>query len=126
MGKSRLSEETVLPSLFTASELTFIRKELLPGFGCVPCVTDGIQLRMWKSGQARGQPRVPAAVQAMCSRGLMRIVTCDSRIPRAFFSNSGLEALRLVLTDRRLFAPKCFDHLREQLGIDGGCDESAA
>jgi hypothetical protein len=56
----------------------------------------------------------------------MEIETFGSWIPRAFFTNVGLEALRKALEDRRLFPAKCFDHLREQLATDGYCDESAA
>jgi hypothetical protein len=40
-----------------------------------------------------------------------------SRIPRLFFTKPGLEALRVMMADRRLANPEKFAHVRQELRI---------
>jgi hypothetical protein len=42
-----------------------------------------------------------------------------SRIPRLFFTDTGLEELRAMMGDRRLANPEKFAHIRQELGLDG-------
>jgi hypothetical protein len=97
----------------------FIRKECLPSFGCVLLAGDGIQLRIWKSGEARGRAKVSVVIEGMYLRGLMEIDTLCLPVPRALFTDVGPEALRVALEDRRLFPRECFKYLREQLAAGG-------
>ena len=50
----------------------------------------------------------------------------DSRpIPRLFFTELGIVALRQMMTDRRLADPVKFAHVRRELGVDPGQSEAA-
>lgn len=42
-----------------------------------------------------------------------------SRLPRLFFTELGLQALRVMMADRRLANPEEFAHVRQELGLDG-------
>jgi hypothetical protein len=42
-----------------------------------------------------------------------------SRFPRPFFTEPGLEALRVMMEDGRLANPEKFAHVRQELGLDG-------
>jgi hypothetical protein len=44
--------------------------------------------------------------------------------PAAFFTEAGLEGLRLLLKDRRAMNAERFDYLRRALGADGPVGES--
>ena len=65
-------------------------------FGTLPSVAEGFLLRTWRGGPLAGQPKVPPAVRTMVERGLVEIRT-DARVPKVYFSEAGLTALRLVL-----------------------------
>ena len=47
----------------------------------------------------------------------MRLDTSE-RLPKLFFTQPGLAALRVMMMDRRLADPKKFAHIRQELGID--------
>jgi hypothetical protein len=47
----------------------------------------------------------------------MRLDT-GGRLPRLVFTESGIAALRAMMSDRRLADPKKFAHVRQELGID--------
>ena len=47
----------------------------------------------------------------------MRLDT-SQRLPRLFFTETGLTELRTMMMDRRLADPKKFAHVRQELGID--------
>lgn len=81
----------------------FIWKEFLPRFGCVLLVGDGIKLRIWKSSEARRRSEVPVVIEGMYLRGLVEIDTLCFPVPRALFTDVGLEALRVVPEDRGPF-----------------------
>jgi len=53
----------------------------------------------------------------LLDRGLMRLDT-GQRLPRLFFTEAGLTALRAMMADRRLADPGKFAHIRQELGID--------
>jgi hypothetical protein len=47
----------------------------------------------------------------------MRLDTSE-RLPRLFFTETGLVELRAMIADRSLADPKRFEHVRQELGID--------
>src|SRR3954462_6780206 len=105
-------------SPFTAPERDLLRRELCRHFGEAPSISDGIFLRTWRTGERRNQPKIPPAVQSMLERGFLEVRT-TSRGPRAFFTEAGLVAVRLLVLDRRAMDPERFGHLRRALGLDG-------
>jgi hypothetical protein len=42
-----------------------------------------------------------------------------SRVARLFFTEPGLDALRVMIADRLLANPGKFAHVRQELGLDG-------
>jgi hypothetical protein len=103
---------------FTAPERDRLRRELCRHFGQNPVIADGIFLRTWRSGERKGQPKIPPAVQTMLDRGLLE-VRVSQRGPRAFFTEAGFIALRQLVLDRRAMDPTQFGHLRAELGLAG-------
>jgi hypothetical protein len=104
-------------SLFTPGEREYIRRELDQFFGTLPTVAEGFQLKTWRGGSRRGQPKLPPPAQSLVDRCLMRLDT-SSTIPRLFFSEAGVAALRQMMTNRRLADPAKFAHVRLELGIE--------
>jgi hypothetical protein len=47
----------------------------------------------------------------------------NGHLPRLFFTEAGLTALRAMMMDHRLADPKKFAHVRKELGIDPGSDD---
>src|SRR4051794_41604048 len=88
-------------SPFTPQERDLIRLELMPRFGQGPDLANGLFLRIWRAGPQKGEPKIPKAIQTMLDRGLVRIGTNPMGRPAAFFTEAGLEGLRLLLQDRR-------------------------
>jgi hypothetical protein len=86
-------------------------------FGTLPSVAEGFQLRTWRGGPLAGQPKVPPPVRTMVERGLVEIRT-DARVPKVYFSEAGLTALRLLALDRRYMDPQKFAHVRAELGLE--------
>jgi hypothetical protein len=101
---------------FTAAEQDYIRRELDQFFSTLPTVADGFMLKTWRSGPHAGQPKVPLPAKGLVERGLMRIDTTQ-RWPRLLFTETGLVALRTMMTDRRLADRKRYAHIRQELGI---------
>jgi hypothetical protein len=55
--------------------------------------------------------------------------TCSTEpawLPRLFFTETGLAALRTMMRDRRLADPERFAHIRVELGIDPPTEAKAA
>ena len=98
------TDETACP--FNAQEREYIRRELDLFFGTLPSVADGFQLRTWRSGPLAGQPKLPPALRTMVDSGLMEIRT-DTPLPRAYFTERGLGALRRLASDRRYMDQHC-------------------
>jgi hypothetical protein len=103
---------------FTPAEREYIRRELDMFFSTFPTVAEGFQLKTWRGGPQAGQPKLSPAAKSLLERGLMRL-DVTSRIPRMFFTDVGLEALRVMMADRRLANPEKFAHIRQELGLDG-------
>src|SRR4051794_6988363 len=105
-------------SPFTPAERDLIRLELMPRFGQDPDLANGLFLRIWHSGPQKGEAKIPKAIQTMLDRGLVRIGTNPMGRPAAFFTESGLEGLRLLLQDRRVMDEERFDYMRRAIGMD--------
>ena len=102
---------------FTPRERDYIRRALSLFFSTYPRVADGFQLKIWRGGPQAGQAKLPPAAKGLLERGLMRLDTTD-RLPRLFFTEAGLAALRAMMMDRRLADPVKFAHVRQEIGID--------
>ena len=102
---------------FTASERAYIRSELDMFFSTFPRVADGFQLRTWRGGPQKGEPKLPPTGKVLLERGLMRLDT-TLHFPRLVFSDTGLAALRAMMADPRAANPTKFAHVRRELGID--------
>jgi hypothetical protein len=76
---------------FTTAERDYIRRNLDQFFSTLP---------------AKG----------LIERGLMQIDSTQ-RWPRLLFTETGLEALRTMMMDRRLADPAQYAHIRQELGI---------
>ncbi len=103
------TNQTACP--LTPKEREYIRRELDIFFGTLPLVADGFQLRTWRGGPHAGQ----------VDRGLMEVRT-GTPVPKAFFTESGLAALRLLASDRRYMDPQKFAHIRTELGLQAEAD----
>jgi hypothetical protein len=57
----------------------------------------------------------------MVDRSLMDVRT-DAPLPKAFFTESGLVALRLLASDRRYMDPQIFARVRTELGLQAKAD----
>jgi hypothetical protein len=120
-----MTNRSDLASSFTTSERELIRREMGQRFGSVPCLADGIWLRTWRTGERKGQPKIPPALQTMMERGLLEI----RKAPRgfhAFFTEAGIAELRLLFCDRRAMDPIRFAHLRRELAVDAAEEKLAA
>jgi hypothetical protein len=107
------------PSPFTATERDLIRREFGVRFTTYPSIADGILLRTWRAGPQAGQPKLPPAIQSMVQRGLVEVrAGGHPRLPRAFFTEAGVDALRQLAQDRRAMDPSRFAHVRLELGLD--------
>ena len=105
------------PSAFTPVERDYIRRELDIFFSTLPSVAEGFHIKTWRGGPQAGQPKVPQAAAGMVERGLLRLDT-TARMPRLFFTEAGIVALRAMMADARLANPAKFAHVRQELGID--------
>jgi len=105
---------------FTPAERDYICRALDMFFSTLPTVAEGFQLRVWRGGPQAGQPKLPPAAKSLLERGLMRL-DATSRMPRLFFTDPGLAALRMMMADRRLANPEKFAHVRQprRLSADG-------
>ena len=104
-------------SALTSSEREYIRRELDQFFGTLPAVAEGFQLRTWRGGPQKGRPKLTPPAKSLVERGLVRLDTSPT-IPRLFFTETGMIALRQMMADRRLADPAKFAHIRRELGID--------
>jgi hypothetical protein len=120
-----LSENAVAADL-TPIERAYIRSQLDRFFSTFPTVAEGFQLKVWRGGPHAKEPKLPPAAKSLIERGLMRLDT-SRRLPRLFFTETGLTALRAMMANGRLADPVKFAHVRRELGIDpiaGPDDES--
>ena len=101
---------------FTAAERSFIRQELGAAFGVRPSLASGIRVNLWTSGSRRGEPKIPPVLAGLIDRGLIDLPAEDLG-QRAYFTQTGLAALKRLYEDGRYLDPDRFGHLREELGI---------
>src|ERR1700733_11620245 len=107
------------PTPFDAAERALLRLEFFPRFGQAPSLADGIWLRTWRGGGKAGQPKIPAAAASMLARGLLELRSAAGPGgTRAYFTEAGYAALRLLAQDRRAFDPKLYAHVRQELGLE--------
>ena len=111
-----LSENAVAADL-TPIERAYIRTQLDRFFSTYPTVAEGFQLKVWRGGPQAKEPKLPPAAKSLIERGLMRLDT-SPRLPRLFFTETGLTALRAMMANGRLADPVKFAHVRRELGID--------
>ena len=94
-------------------------------FTTYPSIAHGILLRTWRAGPQAGQPKLPPAIQSMVQRGLVEVrAGGHPRLPRAFFTEAGVDALRQLAEDRRAMDQSRFAHVRRELGLDEDSDET--
>ena len=111
------ASEPVAADVFTPVERDYIRRELDMFFSTLPSVAEGFHIKTWRGGPQAGQPKVPQAAAGLVERGLLRLDT-TGRMPRLFFTEAGIVALRAMMADARLANPAKFAHVRQELGID--------
>jgi hypothetical protein len=109
--------ETMTSAEFTPAERAYIRGQLDRFFSTLPTVAEGFQLKVWRGGPQAKEPKLPPAAKSLIERGLMLLDT-TSRLPRLFFTEAGLSALRTMMANGRLADPVKFAHVRQELGID--------
>ena len=85
-------------------------------FGQAPRLADGMWLRTCKGGPQVGQPKVPPAIRSMMDRDLVTIELVRPGA-RAYFTDAGYAALRVLAQDRRALDPIQYGHLLEELGL---------
>ena len=112
----------------TSAERDLIRREFCQRFGQDPSLAEGFFLRCWRTGPKAGQPKVPKAMEGLIARGLVAVSSMAPTIlgTRAHFTPAGLEALRMLLQDRRAMDPARFSHLRRELGLNPSGEDRAA
>lgn len=111
---------------FTAPERELIRRELGQHFGQLPSVADGLFLRTWRGGAQAGQPKLPPALQTTLARGLVEVrVGRRWPWPRAFFTETGLAALRELARNPRLLDPERYAHVHWELGPEVEAEQEA-
>jgi 2-hydroxychromene-2-carboxylate isomerase len=111
--------QSELIATFTPGERDYIRRQLDRFFSTLPTVAEGFQLKTWRGGPEAGKPKLPPIAKGLVERGLMRLDTAK-RLPRLFFTETGLAMLRAMMADRRFVDPEKFAHVRQELGIDPG------
>ena len=109
---------------FTSTEREYIRRELDQFFSTLPTIAEGFQLNTWRGGPKKGEPKLPPPAKSLLERRLMYL-DHSRPIPRLFFTESGMAALRRMMADRRLADPVKFAHVRRELGIDSAQSEAA-
>ena len=112
---SKMQSEGI--AAFTSGERDYIRRQLDRYFSTLPTVADGFQLKTWRGGPEAGKPKLPPTAKGLVERGLMRLDT-EERLPRLFFTETGLAMLRAMMADRRFADPEKFAHVRQELSID--------
>jgi hypothetical protein len=95
----------------------FTTRELDIFFSTLPSVAEGFQLKTWRGGPDAGKPKLSPIAKGLIARGLMRL-DVSGHLPRLFFTEAGLAAMRAMMMDHRLADPKKVAHVRQELGID--------
>jgi hypothetical protein len=72
---------------FTPAERDYIRRELDRFFSTLPSVADGFQLRTWRGGPQKGEPKLPPPAKTLVDRGLMRLDRASRWLQRVDFAD---------------------------------------
>jgi hypothetical protein len=112
-----MTDAVEAPVAFTSAERDYIRRELDMFFSTFPSVADGFQLKTWRGGPQAGLPKLSPAAKSLIERGLMRL-DASSRFPWLFFTEQGLDALRVMMANGRLANPQTSAHVRQELGLN--------
>ena len=115
MERSMKTSDSPSSADFSLAEREYIRRELDQFFSTLPSVAEGFQLRTWRGGEQKGQPKLPPPAKTLVDRGMMRIDR-SANIPRLFFTEPGAAALRRMMGDRRFADPVKFAHVRGSSG----------
>src|SRR5208337_1395866 len=116
--ESRFRQYVALSTHPSGEPSRHFRRDVLDSFfSTLPSVAAGFQLKTWRGGPEAGKPKLSPTAAGLLDRGLMRLDT-GHRLPRLFFTEAGLTALRAMMADRRLADPAKFAHIRQELGID--------
>src|ERR1700746_1555409 len=67
-----IRSKSALIAGFTSAEREYIRRELDQFFNTLPTVAEGFQLKTWRGGAKKGQPKLPPTAKSLLERGLMR------------------------------------------------------
>ena len=118
-GMSKMQSEVI--ATFTSGERDYIRGQLDRFFSTLPTVADGFQLKTWRGGPQAGKPKLRPIAKGLVERGFMRL-DAEERLPRLFFTETGLAMLRAMMADRRFADPEKFAHVRQELGIDAASE----
>ena len=111
--------------VFTAKDRKLIRLEFRDRLGSAASIHEGFWLRRWATGSNKGHAKIPAGVQSLIARGLVRIVVGeDGKRPRARFTDAGFRALVEMADDARAFQPReRYSHLLTEIaGLRGQSD----
>jgi hypothetical protein len=103
---------------FTTGERALIRQAFGLHFGQYPRVADDIFLRVWRGGPEAGQPKLPPAVKSMVERRLLEIRPM-APWSRAYFTKTGLVALRALAANPRYLDSEAYRHLARELAEGG-------
>ena len=98
----------------TYAERAVIRQYFISRDVNSPSIHNGFPLRRWASGPNKGRPKLPHAVQAMHSRGVIWFDESETPLV-ARFTRNGLLALKRSAADPRAFEHKFYWNLHDEL-----------
>ena len=100
---------------FTPKERALIRSEFMVRLSSARSIHNGILVKRWATGAKKGQPKLPAAVEGLIARGLLRLDDDGAHWLKATFTPAGFEALRRLAADKRALPPEDYGHLLDEL-----------
>ncbi len=90
---------------FTPKDRDLLRMEFMNRFGAAVSIHDGFWVKRWSTGPHKGQPKISSPLASLIERGLLQVVDTGDGMPRACFTDAGLQALIALADDRRAFQP---------------------
>ena len=86
--------------ILDARERDVVQSAFVTVFGRTPELAEGIRLRLWRSGELRGQPRLSPGLRTMLEKGLVTVRIVNIVAAQADFTPAGLEAIRRTVKSR--------------------------
>ena len=119
-----MDQDTTTPDdQLAPKEREAVRLAFYPSFSQPAALSEGIYLRTWRTGERRGQPKIPPGVQSMLDRGLVEIRAGNLLGARAVFTPTGLDVLRRTVREHpRFLSRKDFSHVLDALEAGGTQD----